>query len=124
MTLDDKGNEQEGDEVQITDGDGNVVKESDDDDYSLHGACHEWAWRNWQDGDKFFVLTEYDDDIESQALLHCGLYRDGMYIDASIQSDNIEDILENFDYGDYEEMILGKEEFKDFCMDFGLGLPN
>ena len=110
--------------VTITDDEGNMVKESDDEDSFMHGQCHQWAWNNWKKGDKFFVLTEYDDDIESQALLHCGLYRDGMYIDAATQSDNIEDILENFDYGDYEEMILDKDEFKDFCIDFGLPLTN
>ena len=47
-----------------------------------------------------------------------------MYIDAATQSDNIEDILENFDYGDFDEMILDKDGFKDFCIGFGLPLTN
>ena len=109
-------------EVQVTDQDGNVVNESGEDNESLHGMCHQWAWDNWQDGDKFFVLTEYDDEIEGNALLHCGLFRDGTFIDAEVQSDNIDDILENFDYGDPELEVLSKEEFKDFCIDFGLPL--
>ena len=71
------------DEVQVTDDEGNIMKESYEDDNELHGSCHEWAWRNWKKGDKFFVLTEYDEELESEALLHCGLYRDGIYIDAA-----------------------------------------
>ena len=115
------------DEVQVTDDEGKLVAESVDEDtemndYDMHGACHEWAWRNWTRGDKFFVLLEYDEDIESEALLHCGLFRDGLYIDAEVESDNIDDILENFDYGDYEMQILTRNEFRDFCIDFGLPL--
>ena len=114
----------EGEEdIQITDDKGNVMKESDDDDDDeyLHGRCHEWAFDNYQDGDRFFVITEYDYEIESPALLHCGLYRDGKYIDSQTQTTDIDDILDNFDYGDEMEIeILTLEEFKDFCQDFGL----
>ena len=123
VTLDDNG---EDGEVQVTDGDGNVVKESEDeeDDTFMHGQCHQWAWDNWKKGDKFFILTEYDEDIDGQALLHCGLYRNGLFVDASTQSKDIDDILSNFDYGDYDMEILEKDEFKDFCIDFGLPLKN
>lgn len=130
VTLDDDGKETSDDgEVQVTDGEGNVMKESDDeyeeeDDDFMHGQCHQWAWNNWKKGDKFFVLTEYDEDIDGQALLHCGLYRNGLFVDAATQSRDIDDILANFDYGDYDMEILKKDEFKDFCVDFGLPLTN
>jgi len=128
VTVDDNGEEKkpEDGEVQVTDGDGNVVKESDDeeDDTFMHGQCHQWAWDNWKKGDKFFVLTEYDEDIDRQALLHCGLYRNGLFVDALTQAKDIDDILSNFDYGDYDMEILEKDEFKDFCIDFGLPLTN
>lgn len=110
------------DEVQVTDQDGNVVKESGEDNESLHGMCHQWAWDNWQEGDSFFTLTEWDDDLEQEALLHCGLIRNGVFIDAQVQSTNIDDILENFDYGDFDFQAMGRDEFKDFCIDFGLPL--
>ena len=120
---DEKGDKED---IQITDDEGNEIEQIDEDtemnDYDMHGACHEWAWRNWKRGDKFFVLLEYDEDIESEALLHCGRFRNGMFIDAEVQSDDIDDILENFDYGDYDMQILTRNEFKDFCIDFGLPL--
>ncbi len=97
------------------------MKENSDEDDYLHGRCHEWALNHYERGDRFFVIIEYDEELESNALLHCGLFRDGMYIDAEVQSDNIDDILENFDYGeDYDVQILTKDEFRDFCRDFGL----
>lgn len=109
------------DDIQVTDDEGNVVKENSDEEDYLHGRCHEWALNHYERGDRFFVIMEYDEELESNALLHCGLFRHGMFLDAEVQSDNIDDILENFDYGeDYDVQILTKDEFMDFCQDFGL----
>ena len=110
------------DEVQVTDADGNTVSESYEDDENLHGSCHQWAWDNWQEGDSFFTLTEWDDELGQEALMHCGLIRNGVFMDAHVQSTNIDDILENFDYGDFDFQAMGRDEFKDFCIDFGLPL--
>lgn len=110
------------DEVQVTDADGNIVKESGEDDENLHGRCHKWAWDNWQEGDSFFVLTEWDDELGQEALMHCGLIRNGVFMDAQVQSTNIDDILDNFDYGDFDFQAMGRDEFRDFCIDFGLPL--
>ena len=50
-------------------------------DEYLHGSCHQWVLDNFRPGDKIFVMTDYDYDIDDYALVHCGLIRNGKYLD-------------------------------------------
>ena len=102
------------------------IFENDDgiDDF-VHGNCQDWAYLNWKSGDDFFVVTEFDEDIEKYALVHCGLYRDGKYIDARGSFDSLDEVLEEFDTGyDIDDEILSKMEFENFCKDYGIPLPS
>lgn len=83
----------------------------DKDDY-MHGYCQIWALDNYKKGDRFFVITDYDYDIDETVLVHCGLYRNGKRIDASGVHNSLEDALVEFDYGsDVEETIENRDEF-------------
>lgn len=93
--------------------------DSEEDDY-LYGLCHQWALDNSVDGDKFFAIIEYDDGIERNALLHSGIFRDDKYIDVSGSYDSLEDVLDNFDYGEYEDFILSKSEFINLLNDLNI----
>lgn len=90
------------------------------DDY-LHGYCHQWVLDNYKNGDKIFIITDYDYDIESEALVHCGIYRHNKYIDVRGEFDNIEDILDEFDYGEnMESNIINFKEFKKYLKENNL----
>lgn len=92
----------------------------EDDDY-LHGFCYQWVFDNYRDGDEIFVMTDYDPDIKDTALLHCGLMRDGKFIDVRGEMDTKEEVLEPFDYSNELDIeLLNMDEFKIFCKDFGL----
>lgn len=85
------------------------------DDY-LHGSCHQWVLDNYMPGDKIFVITDYDYDIEDYALVHCGIYRDNQYIDVRGCMDDIDEVLEEFDYGEEMEVrIMSFSEFISYC---------
>ena len=36
-------------------------------DEYLHGSCHQWVLDNFRLGDKIFVMTDYDYDINDYA---------------------------------------------------------
>lgn len=95
-----------------------------EDDY-LHGFCYQWVFENYEDGDEIFVMTDYDPDIKDYALLHCGLMRDGKFVDVRGEMETKEEVLEPFDYSNELDIeILNLEEFKYFCRDFGLDISH
>lgn len=90
----------------------------------MHGYCHEWALDHYRNGDKFFIVLDYNYDIESSVLIHAGLYRNKKYIDATHRVNDILDILDDeedgFDYNDPEVQILTYNEYINFLKDFNL----
>lgn len=78
----------------------------------LHGYCNEWVVDNFKNGDKILAFIEYDYDIESCALLHACLYRNGLYLDVRGYMQTEEDVLNDFDEGEY--VILSFNNIKDF----------
>ena len=90
----------------------------------MHGYCHEWALDHYKNGDKFFVVLDYDYDIESEALVHAGLYRNKKYIDATHKVNDIWEILDDeedgFEYNDPEVLILDYDEYMRIYKFFGL----
>lgn len=92
----------------------------DKDDY-MHGYCQIWALENYKEGDKFFIITDYDYDIDKEVLVHCGLYRNGKRIDVSGIYKSLEDALSEFDYGpDVSESIEDKKSFLKTLKNFKL----
>lgn len=78
----------------------------------LHGYCNEWVTDNFKSGDKIIAFIEYDYDIERCALLHACLYRNGLYLDVRGYMQTEEEVLDDFDYGDYE--VLSFDTVNDF----------
>lgn len=78
----------------------------------LHGYCNEWVVDNFKNGDKILAFIEYDYDIESCTLLHVCLYRNGLYLDVRGYMQTEEDVLNDFDEGEY--VILSFNNIKDF----------
>lgn len=98
--------------------DGDLIKDKED---YLHGFCQEWALLNYKDGDEFFVITDYDYDIDSNVMTHCGLYRNRKYIDVSGTYTDIDDVLYEFDYSDEMTVdILNLTEFIDYLRDMNI----
>lgn len=84
----------------------------------LHGQCDEYAINHFQTGDKIIALVEYDYDIEQPALLHAFLLHNNEYLDIRGNTSNINEILEDFDYGNFQEFIFDNiEDFKNFLDD-------
>ena len=81
----------------------------------LHGLCHQWCIDNFKVGDEIVALTEYDDDIEDDALLHCYLFRNNEFGDVRGFTDNFEEMMEDFDYYDFTEWSFKNvTDFKNF----------
>ena len=84
----------------------------------LHGQCHQWVFDNYKPGDEIFVMMYYDYDIDDYALVHCGILRNGKYIDVRGEMDSLADVLDEYDYGpELETEILNFEQFKKYCKD-------
>lgn len=93
----------------------------------LHGRCDDWVRNNFQQGDIIIVETEWDYDIDAQALLHCCLFRNGMYIDVRGETSDYNDILDSFDYDEddlkydfnsldeFNSFLKWLQELKDFA---------
>ena len=82
----------------------------------LHGKCHKWVLENYKPGDKIYLITCYDLEIQERALVHCGLYIDGKYVDVRGDEDDIDEVLDGFDYGpELDVEIIDIDEFKTYC---------
>ena len=90
---------------------------TDDELSYLHGKCDEYAITHFQPGDKIIALVEYDYDIEQPALLHTVLFRNNKYWDIRGNASSIDEILEDFDYGDFQEFVFNNiDDFKNFLI--------
>ena len=80
-------------------------------DEYLHGSCHQWVFDNFRPGDKIFVMTDYDYDIDDYALVHCGLIRNGKYLDVRGVMNSEQEVLDEFDHGpELEIQIMDKKK--------------
>ena len=71
-------------------------------DIYLHGLCHEWVKDNYKENDKAIIISEFNEDFGVTTLIHCCILRDNKFIDVRGETDDINEILEPFDYFDYE----------------------
>lgn len=86
--------------------------------YFKYGGCHIWALDTYKKGDKFFIITDFDDNIDSYCLVHCGLFRNNKYIDVDTITNDINDILDYYDYGPNMEVnIVDKKNFLKYLKD-------
>jgi len=93
----------------------NVMSYDEYDEY-LHGSCHLWVLDNYRPGDKIFVMTDFDYDINGYALVHCGLLRNGKYVDVRGEMDSEKEVLDEFDYGpELDIEIMNLVQFKKYC---------
>lgn len=76
-------------------------EEHDDESIYLHGCCDDWLNEHYQPGDKCIALTEYSYEIKRLCLMHCCLYRDGKYVDVRGETDDLDDVIDGFDYGEF-----------------------
>ena len=92
-----------------------------DKDY-LHGNCDVWVNNNFRYNDTIIAFIEYDYEIDSCALLHCCLYRNGQYLDIRGELNTIDDVLDDFDYGDFVTLEFSDlDSFKEFLNDMENG---
>lgn len=67
----------------------------------LHGKCNEWVNANFQEGDQCIAITEYREEIHGTGLMHCCLLRNGKYKDIRGETWNFQNVIDAFDYGEY-----------------------
>ena len=89
----------------------------------LHGKCNIFVNKIFKPGDTIIALVEMDYDLERPALLHSFILRNNKYIDVRGSTNNIDDILDSFDYGDFQEFQFSSlSEFNKFLQDLEKGL--
>lgn len=87
----------------------------------LHGKCHLWVIKNCRPGDNCIAITEYREEIESIGLLHACLFRNGKYLDVRGDTENFTEVIDAFDWGEYDiEMYETLEDFIDRMVELGL----
>lgn len=97
---------------------------TEDEQFALHGNCHQWVKEHFQEGDEILIITALDDDYDFDHIVHCFLYRDDMFIDVRGQTPCFEDVMEGFD--DYYEDWSGEyncynlKEFKKILLKLGV----
>ncbi len=83
---------------------------TEDEQFALHGNCHQWVIEHYQKGDEILIITALDDDYDFDHIVHCCLMRDGMLLDVRGETDSFDDIVEGFD--DYNEDWSGDCVYK------------
>jgi hypothetical protein len=68
----------------------------------LHGSCHEWVKNNYKENDQIIMITELNEETGITKLIHCCLKRNEQYKDIRGLTPEFDDILEGFDYFDYD----------------------
>lgn len=71
----------------------------------LHGHCDDWVNEYYQPGDKCIAITEYRDESKQLCLMHSCLFRDGKYVDVRGETEDFDNVLEAFDWGEYNVEI-------------------
>jgi hypothetical protein len=87
----------------------------------LHGRCDEWLVKNYRKHDKCVTITEYRDKLDRLCLMHCCLLRDDEYIDVRGNTKNFQEIIDAFDYGEYNVEIYNTlNDFKEKMKQLGI----
>lgn len=94
---------------------GEELADIDDMKYSyLHGWCNEWAAEHYKQGDKILSIIQQDDDVVG--LLHCCLLRDGKYVDVRGETGDFDDVLDDFDYGEFVNVYCNTVDDLNFLL--------
>lgn len=87
----------------------------------LHGYCDDWVNENYQSGDRCVAILEEREDIDTMCLMHSCLLRNGNYVDVRGETEDFSDIIEAFDYGDFEVFEFDTlEEFNILMKEIGV----
>lgn len=87
----------------------------------LHGKCHEWAIGHYQEGDKCVAILEEREGANTMCLMHSCLLRNGNYVDVRGETDDFDDVIEAFDYGEFEVVELNTlDAFNDLLKNIGV----
>lgn len=102
----------------------NKYDEDEEVNKCLYGYCHQWVINHHQEGDRCVALLESREGFNTMCLMHACLIRDGKYLDVRGATSDFDDILEAFDWGDYEivecdslEQFKGVLESINICFD-------
>lgn len=66
--------------------------------WAVHGGCDEWALNNYKEGDTLVVWNQYNYDLEKVELIHCYIIRNDLYVDARGETDDFDELIDEFDY--------------------------
>ena len=87
----------------------------------LYGNCDEWVNKNYQSGDKCIAILEEREDVETVCLMHSCLLRDGNYVDVRGETNDFQNVIEAFDYGEFEVIEYDTlEEFNGLMKELGI----
>ena len=87
----------------------------------LHGNCDKWVNEQYQNGDKCVAILEEREDIEMMCLMHSCLLRNGNYVDVRGKTEDFYNIIEAFNYGEFQVMEYDTlEEFNDLMKELGI----
>lgn len=75
-------------------------KHSTEPDY-LHGYCESWVIDHYQLGDKCVAITEVREWGGPRCLMHSCLLRNDVFVDVRGETMDFQNILDGFDYGEY-----------------------
>lgn len=70
----------------------------------LHGICHEWVIENAMRHDKYVLITETREN--KICIMHCCILRNGKYVDVRGETSSFNDIIDAFDYGEFDVLVF------------------
>ena len=87
----------------------------------LHGYCDDWVNENYKKGDKCVAITEWRDEEDCLCLMHSCLLRNGMYVDVRGETNDFDQIIEAFDWGEFDEEIYDDlDSFNERMVELGV----
>lgn len=87
----------------------------------LHGNCDDWVNEHYQNGDKCVAILEEREAVNTLCLMHSCLFRNGNYVDVRGETENFYNVIEAFDYGEFEIIKYDTlEEFNDLMKKLGI----
>lgn len=86
----------------------------------LHGYCHEWVLDNFEDGDIAIAIIQTNIDNGNSFLLHTFIKRNDEYLDVRGTTNDICDMLEEFDEGEDDKYLEynSKDDYINFINEF------
>ena len=87
----------------------------------LHGCCSVWVNEHYRRGDKCIAILEEREGIKTKCLMHACLFRKGKYVDVRGGTEDFDDVIDAFDYGEFEVVEFGTlEEFNTLMKNIGV----